>query len=250
MSRRGLTRRQFLHRAGGGAGLVAVGLGGAATLHQAHAQQGAPEHSAPLGAPGHDAAPGAQAPTVAPLAQHRQNPQYTFFNEAQAETVAAIVERFWPGAPGLPGARDADVVHYIDLALAGAYMDQQDFYRRGLQALQAYVQDTYGQLFHRLGPEQQDDVLRALERGEASGFTQPTAQAFFNRLWVHAIEGMFADPVYGGNRDFAGWRLIEFAGAQQFYTRSDMQTDAKFTRMPILGLQQQYEERRSQAGGE
>ena len=84
----------------------------------------------------------------------------------------------------------------------------------------------------------------------ARGKTQPTAQAFFNTLWVHTIEGMFADPIYGGNRDFAGWRLIEFPGAQQFYTRSDMQTDAKFTRMPILGLQQQYEERRSQAGGE
>ncbi len=36
-----------------------------------------------------------------------------------------------PGAPGKPGARDAGVLNYIDLALAGAYADLQDFYRRG-----------------------------------------------------------------------------------------------------------------------
>ena len=23
------------------------------------------------------------------------------------------------------------------------------------------------------------------------------------------MEGMFADPVYGGNKDFAGWKLVE-----------------------------------------
>jgi gluconate 2-dehydrogenase gamma chain len=27
------------------------------------------------------------------------------------------------------------------------------------------------------------------------------------------MEGMFADPIYGGNRDKAGWKLIGFPGA-------------------------------------
>ena len=48
-----------------------------------------------------------------------------------------------PGAPGMPGARDADVLNYIDLALAGAYADLQDFYRRGLAQLEAYCRKTY-----------------------------------------------------------------------------------------------------------
>ena len=48
-----------------------------------------------------------------------------------------------PGAPGKPGARDAGVLNYIDLALAGAYADLQDFYRRGLAALDAYCRKTY-----------------------------------------------------------------------------------------------------------
>jgi gluconate 2-dehydrogenase gamma chain len=254
MASRGLSRRQFLRRAGGGAGVVAVGLGGSTALHHAHAQHLPSDEAAPLAMPGH-AAPRAQASPTPSLAEQRDDAQYAFFNVEQADTVAAIAERFWPGAPGKPGAGDADVLNYIDLALAGAYMDQQDFYRRGLQALDAYTQDEYGQPFRRPAPEQQDDVLRALERGQASGFDWPTAQAFFNILWTHTIEGMFADPVYGGNRDFAGWRLVEFDGAQARYLRSDMQTDAKFTRAPILGLKQQYEQRgagaqATPAGGE
>ena len=63
-----------------------------------------------------------------------------FLNDDDSATVAAFTERLMPGAPGKPGARDAGVLNYIDLALAGAYQDLQDFYRRGLAALDAYCQ--------------------------------------------------------------------------------------------------------------
>src|SRR6266699_5013007 len=66
-----------------------------------------------------------------------------FFNNEDAATVAAFTERLMLGAPGKPGARDADVLNYIDLALAGAYADLQYFYRRGLASLDAYCRKTY-----------------------------------------------------------------------------------------------------------
>ena len=53
------------------------------------------------------------------------------------------------------------------------------------------------------------------------------------------MEGMFADPVYGGNKDFAGWRLVGFPGAQMVFTSADMQSREAFTRGPIIGLQGQ-----------
>ena len=61
-------------------------------------------------------------------------------------------------------------------------------------------------------------MITALEQGKATGFTWPTAQAFFNTLRTHTMEGMFADPIYGGNKDFAGWRLVGFPGAQPLFT--------------------------------
>ena len=160
-----------------------------------------------------------------------------FFNDEHGETVAAFAERLMPGAPGKPGARDANVLNYIDLALAGAYADQQDFYRRGLAQLDAYCRKVHSQPFLKLNAAQQDEVIGALEQGKASEFEFPTAQAFFNTLRAHTMEGMFADPVYGGNKDFAGWKLVGFPGTQLYYTPADLASKDAFTRAPIVGLQ-------------
>jgi hypothetical protein len=48
---------------------------------------------------------------------------------------------------------------------------------------------------------------------------------------------MFADPVYGGNKDFAGWKLVGFPGAQPAFTEADMKSREAFTRLPMAGLQ-------------
>jgi gluconate 2-dehydrogenase gamma chain len=63
---------------------------------------------------------------------------------------------------------------------------------------------------------QQDDYLRLLEAGarDLGGFS---SAIFFETLLANTIEGYFADPAYGGNRDKAGWRMIGFPGAQAAY---------------------------------
>src|SRR6185503_16181134 len=163
--------------------------------------------------------------------------QGAFFNAGDAATVAAFAERLMPGAPGKPGATDANVLNYIDLALAGAYTDQQVFYRHGLAALEAHCQKAYAETFAKLSPEQQDETIRALEEGKAETFTWPQARAFFDTLRTHTMEGMFADPIYGGNKDFAGWQLVGFPGVQLIYTANELESRQPFTIAPIAGLQ-------------
>jgi gluconate 2-dehydrogenase gamma chain len=162
-----------------------------------------------------------------------------FLNQDDTATIDAFTERLMPGAPGQPGARDAGVLNYIDLALAGAYADWQDFYRRGCAALEEHCRKTYSKSFAQLSTAQQDSVITAMIEGKVSSFTWPTSQTFFNTLRTHTMEGMFADPVYGGNKDFAGWRLVGFPGAQPAFTEADMASREAFTRGPILGLQAQ-----------
>ena len=219
MSKHDSTRRSFLKRAAVGAGAVA----GSGLVPDVYTQT-LEQHK-------DDAATTAPHPTSI---QHG-----AFFNYEQASTVAAFTERLMPGAPGKPGARDAGVLNYIDLALAGAYADLQDFYRRGLAQLDAYCHATHKQSFTQLDPARQDEVLAALEQGKAPGFTLPRAQEFFNVVRTHTMEGMFADPIYGGNRDFAGWRLVGFPGAQGNFTPPDLQNKQTFTRAPTTGLQSQ-----------
>jgi gluconate 2-dehydrogenase gamma chain len=219
MTKHDAGRRAFLVRAAAGAGAVA----GAGLAPDASGQNRGQHKEAPALAPAH--------------VHSNAYPHGAFFNQEDAATVAAFTERMMPSAQGKPGARDAGVLNYIDLALAGAYADLQDFYRSGLAQLDAYCRKTFNESFRRLDPARQDEVIAALEEGKATGFTWPSAEEFFSTLRTHTMEGMFADPLYGGNRDFAGWRLVGFPGAQANFTSADMQSRQAFTRAPIIGLQ-------------
>jgi gluconate 2-dehydrogenase gamma chain len=64
--------------------------------------------------------------------------------------------------------------------------------------------------FAGLSPEIRDELLTAMDTGNAAGF--PNARPFFNRVRRLTLEGMFSDPYYGGNRNFAGWDLIRYPG--------------------------------------
>jgi len=221
MTKHDESRRQFLVRAAVGAGVAGVAAG-TGFVPDATAQS----HEQMEGGP---TVPGAQHPSGA---EHG-----AFFNHADAVTIAAFTERLMPSAPGKSGAREADVLNYIDLALAGAYGELQEFYRHGLAQLDAQCRGTYKESFVHLTPEQQDEVIASLEEGKAIGFSWPTAKEFFNTLRVHTMEGMFADPLYGGNKDFAGWRLVGFPGAQAIFSPTDLQSKEAFTRAPFVGLQ-------------
>src|SRR6266700_3594672 len=220
MSEHDASSREFLVRAAVGAGAVA----GAGLVPETHAQTREQDRKA-------------KSETNASDQRHSNgDAPGAFLNHDQAATMLALTERLMPGAPGKPGARDAGVVNYIDLALSGAYADLQDFYWRGLAQLDAYCRKTYNDMFVRLDAARQDAVITALEQGQAAEFTWPTAHEFFNTIRTHTMEGMFADPIYGGNKDFAGWRLVGFPGAQPIFTRTDMESRQAFKRAPITGL--------------
>jgi len=218
VSKHDSTRRSFLVRAALGAGAAA----GSGLVPDIYAQT--------VGQPKQEGAEQPHANAV----QHG-----AFFNYDQAATIAAFTERLMPGAPGKPGASDAGVVNYIDLALSGAYADLQDFYRSGLAQLDVYCRKTYNTPFVQLDASRQDAVIAAMEQGKAAEFSWPSAAEFFSVIRTHTMEGMFADPIYGGNRDFAGWRLVGFPGAQGNFTSGDLQNKQGFTRSAVMGLQAQ-----------
>jgi gluconate 2-dehydrogenase gamma chain len=235
MSEHDETRRKFLTHVAVGAGAVA----GAGFVPDALAQA-TPQHER------HTMPQHPQAGTMS-MSHEGGEGRGAFFNATDAETVAAITERIMPDAPGKPGAREAGVLNYIDLALAGAYSDLQDFYRRGLASLDAYCRKTHNAAFARLDAAKQDEVLIAVEEGKATEFSWPSAPEFFNTVRIHTMEGMFADPLYGGNKDFSGWRLVDFPGAQAVFTPGDLKSTQTFSREPIIGLQSESKmsERRS-----
>ena len=110
-------------------------------------------------------------------------------------------------------------------------LSPQEIYRRGIEFIDAFSQSQFQQDFVNLTPEQQDQILTAMAEDTATGFEGPSGRAFFTQLRNHTIEGMFGDPMYGGNRDMVGWKLIGYPGAQRFYTPEDIKNQS-FQREP------------------
>jgi hypothetical protein len=107
----------------------------------------------------------------------------------------------------------------------------QEVYRRGLGFVDAYAQSQFKKDFVDLSADQQDQVLTDMAADKATGFDGPSAKAFFTQLRNDTIEGMFSDPMYGGNQNMVGWKLIGYPGAQRFYTEADFK-NTSFKRDP------------------
>lgn len=134
------------------------------------------------------------------------------FNPHELRTAEAVFACLFPADEHGPGAREIGVVTYVDRALAGAYSHLSETYRLGLAALDRAARDRCGQPFADCSVTDQVAILAALERGELPGFHTPPQREFFDLLRTHCIEGLFSDPLYGGNRDKLGWRVLGHPG--------------------------------------
>jgi gluconate 2-dehydrogenase gamma chain len=128
-------------------------------------------------------------------------------------TVEAITARIIP-SDHEPGAREAGCVNFIDKALAHEDAAARPLYAGGLQGLDAVCVARFGKPFSELEPGQCDGVLAAVETGSASEWplAELPSPLFFETLRLHTIAGFLADPKYGGNRDYAGWRVSGYPG--------------------------------------
>jgi gluconate 2-dehydrogenase gamma chain len=135
--------------------------------------------------------------------------RWRVLTDAEAIVVEAVAEQVIP-ADQDPGAREADVVEYIDKQLAGVFAAHQETYRRGIAGVQQTSNLRFGGDFETLEWAQQTEVLRGLERGEAKGATWETqsAQSFFVLIRDHTMQGFYGSPRHGGNRRFVSFRMI------------------------------------------
>lgn len=177
----GLDRRAFLHRGGiYGAGLLVA-----------------------LNLPRPDAARAAAAST-----------KPVVLTEAEWTTLEAATARIIP-TDHEPGAKEANCVNFIDKALANEDAAAVPLYQSGLAGLDGVAKARHGKAFAALDPAKQDAILGDLEKGQAGEWPlgeQLPSPMFFETLRVHTIVGFLADPSYGGNADFAGWRVAGYPG--------------------------------------
>jgi gluconate 2-dehydrogenase alpha chain len=142
----------------------------------------------------------------------KSSPERIALNQHDAETLDAVFERMFPADDNGPGAVEIGVTDYIDKALSSAYSHIHPLYRAGLTVLDREMLARSGKTFKEAGPAEQDQIIQALERNELPSCPDFPAGDFFETLRTHLQEGLFADPVYGGNKEKSGWRLIKHPG--------------------------------------
>ena len=85
-------------------------------------------------------------------------------------------------------------------------------FRAGTQALMAYCKSNVGKQFDSLSSEQKENILILMQSGKLEFDNGIPSQVYFEHLLQMFYEAMFADPIYGGNRAKAGWKMIGYPG--------------------------------------
>jgi gluconate 2-dehydrogenase gamma chain len=106
-----------------------------------------------------------------------------------------------------------------------AILTPREVYRIGLEAVDRYANLRFTRDFVDLSDEDQDTIVGDMADGTATEFRQVSAEQFFQVLRRHTAEGMFSDPIYGGNRNTVGWQLIGYPGAHRAWTATEIQTE-------------------------
>jgi gluconate 2-dehydrogenase gamma chain len=167
-------------------------------------------------------------------------------NATEAEFIRAAVDTIIPADELSPSGSDCGVAAFIDHQLAGAYgggarlyrqgpfpkgkpelgyqleLNPREFFRAGITAANEFTRKTYGKDFDRLSEADRIAALKTIDEGKAN-FPGFSSAMFFNALLQITMEGFFADPMYGGNRNMAGWKMVGYPGLPATY-RDDIKT--------------------------
>jgi gluconate 2-dehydrogenase gamma chain len=181
--------------------------------------------------------PAAQAQQQAPSSSSPAAAGYECLNTEEAAFVEALVDHMIPADEFTKKGTDLGLNTFIDRALAGGWgkgerlymqgpwkrgVPSQGYqlplapaalYRAGIDGTNAHCRKTYSKTFDRLDAKQREEVLVGLSTGKITFESGLPVRDFWTVLYQTVMEGMFSDPIYGGNRDKAGWKMIGFPGA-------------------------------------
>jgi gluconate 2-dehydrogenase gamma chain len=173
-----------------------------------------------------------RAAAAAPAA----SPGYAYLNLEEQAFIEAVVDHMIPADDLSPKGTDIGINVYIDRSLAAGWgkgerlymqgpwkrgtpsqgyqlpLTPAELYREGIKAANIACVKAYGKTFDKVTEAQRQEFLLAWQAGKVNFENGPPARTFFGMLYQNVMEGMFADPIHGGNRNKAGWKLVGFPG--------------------------------------
>lgn len=169
------------------------------------------------------------------------NEALMFFTPDEFHATSAASERIFPADDLGPGAAELNTAIYIDHQLASQWgvntndyrmgpwykgeptqgvqirLLRKDLFRLGLKKLDEYSNKQYDKSFVDLEDNERNDVLVAFEEGDAGSISGTSSKEFFKLLQQLTMEGVYADPMYGGNNEMLGWSMKKYPGTRMNY---------------------------------
>jgi gluconate 2-dehydrogenase gamma chain len=192
----------------------------------------------------------AQTPVAVTATETTASEVYLTLTAVEAAFLSAAYDTFIPADKLSPSGTDCGLVTFMDRQLAGAWgggarlyrsgpflqgkpehgyqlpLTPREYFAAGIKAANAWTRKTYGRDFDRLAPAERDAALKAMEAGKAE-FPDFNAKQFFDALYQSAMEGFFADPIYGGNRNKVSWRMVGYPGLPATYANKALEYRGK-----------------------
>src|SRR5262249_37769965 len=155
---------------------------------------------------------------------------------AEAAFAEAVVAHMIPADEPPPKGPDPGLAVFIDRSLASGWgkgerlylqgpwkpgtpnqgyqlpLTPAELYRAGIAASNAACVKAHGKRFDKLGAAEREAFLLDLRAGKMNFEGGPPSRVFLATVYQNVMEGMFSDPIYGGNRNKAGWKMIGFPG--------------------------------------
>nr|WP_191271683.1 gluconate 2-dehydrogenase subunit 3 family protein [Neobacillus kokaensis] len=168
------------------------------------------------------------------------NQALMYFTPEQFKIAEAVTERIFPKDDNGPGAKELGVAFFIDHQLAGDWgfnardymqppfyrgekvqgyqgrLKRRDIFDIGLREIDNHSMQTFKKTFIELSGEEQDKILQDFE-GDKVNVTTISPSGFFQMLRSATLEGVYSDPLYGGNRNMDGWKMRNYPGSQMAY---------------------------------
>jgi gluconate 2-dehydrogenase gamma chain len=165
---------------------------------------------------------------------------YLTLTAPEAAFISAAVDTLIPADELTPAGTDCGIVTFIDRQLASAWgggakmyrqgpflkakpqhgyqlpLTPREFFTAGIAAANAWSRKAYGKDFDRLASKEREAALKELEAGKAA-LPDFNGKQFFEALLQITMEGFFADPIYGGNRNKVSWKMVGFPGLPAVY---------------------------------
>jgi gluconate 2-dehydrogenase gamma chain len=161
---------------------------------------------------------------------------YTYLKPAEAAFVEAAADHMIPADELSPSGTQLGIAVYIDRALAGSWgkgarlymqgpwlpgtanqgyqlpLTPAELYRAAIPACDVHCKKAFGKAFADCGTGDKETFLKDLSAGKIALDGGVPGRTFFSMFYNNVMEGVFSDPIYGGNKNKAGWKMIGFPG--------------------------------------